>query len=109
MPRTHLASLLLVIAATRVASSQAPVPAQPPVPEQSQLVRSVDAQLPVLIGTYKDFHRSPELSHHEEHTSAKLAAGLRDLGYKVTEHVGVYQDGSKAWGVVATLENGPGP
>jgi amidohydrolase len=70
---------------------------------------SVDAQLPALIETYKDFHRNPELSHHEEHTSAKLAADLRKLGYTVAEHVGVYMDNSKAWGIVAVLENGPGP
>jgi len=73
------------------------------------LQQSVNAQLPSLIETYKDFHRHPELSHHEEQTSAKLAADLRKLGYTVTEHVGVYMDGSKAWGIVAVLENGPGP
>ncbi|HEX4321386.1 MAG TPA: amidohydrolase [Acidobacteriaceae bacterium] len=79
--------------------------AQQPMP----LAQSVEAQLPSLTETYKDFHRHPELSHHEEHTSAKLAADLRKLGYTVTEHVGVYQDGSKAWGIVAILENGTGP
>jgi len=76
---------------------------------QQPLPQSVDAQLPALVETYKDFHRNPELSHHEEHTSAKLAADLRQLGYQVTEHVGKYQDGSQAWGLVAVLENGPGP
>ena len=77
--------------------------------EAVSLSQSVEAQLPGLIETYKDFHRHPELSHHEEHTSAALASDLRKLGYAVTEHVGVYQDGSKAWGIVAVLENGPGP
>jgi hippurate hydrolase len=76
---------------------------------QSDLNQSVQAQLPSLIETYKDFHRNPELSHHEEQTSAKLAADLRKLGYTVTEHIGTYMDGSKAWGIVAILENGPGP
>jgi hippurate hydrolase len=66
-------------------------------------------QLPALIDTYKDIHAHPELSHHEERTSALLAAALRDAGYTVTEHVGVYPDGSKAFGVVAILKNGPGP
>jgi amidohydrolase len=75
----------------------------------SALQQSVNAQLPSLIETYKDFHRHPELSHHEEQTSAKLAEDLRKLGYTVTEHVGVYMDGSKAWGIVAVFENGPGP
>jgi hippurate hydrolase len=70
---------------------------------------SVQAQLPSLIETYKDFHRHPELSHHEQETSAKLAADMRKLGYAVTEQVGRYQDGSKAWGIVSVLENGPGP
>jgi amidohydrolase len=77
--------------------------------QPADLKASVEAQLPSLTETYKDFHRNPELSHHEEHTSAKLAADLRALGYTVTEHVGVYMDGTKAWGIVAVLENGPGP
>jgi metal-dependent amidase/aminoacylase/carboxypeptidase family protein len=57
---------------------------------------------PALVETYKDFHRNPELSHHEEHTSAKLSRRPAQLGYTVTEHVGVYQDGSKAHGIVAS-------
>jgi len=83
--------------------------AQPPAQSLQDLKPSVEAQLPSLIETYKDFHRTPELSHHEEHTSAKLAEDLRKLGYTVTEHVGVYMDASKAWGIVAVMENGPGP
>jgi amidohydrolase len=75
----------------------------------SDLASSVDRQLPALTETYKQLHRSPELSHHEEKTSALLAAQLRKLGYTVTEHVGKYEDGSQAWGIVATLQNGPGP
>jgi hippurate hydrolase len=31
------------------------------------------------------------------------------LGFTVTEHVGKYEDGAQALGVVAVLENGPGP
>lgn len=86
------------------------VPAMAQAP--ADLKQSVDAQLPALIETYKDFHRNPELSHHEEHTSTKLANDLRKLGYTVTEHVGVYEDGDKktpAFGIVAILANGPGP
>jgi hippurate hydrolase len=104
MPRPRLTSLVVVLALPFVACASAQAPAD--------LKQSVDAQLPSLIETYKDFHRNPELSHHEEHTSAKLAADLRQLGYKVTEHVGVYENGDKktpAWGIVAVLENGPGP
>ena len=100
MHRIHLVSSVLCASAfAGIAIAQQPPP----------LFQSVDAQLPGLIETYKDFHRNPELSHHEEHTSAKLAADLRQLGYAVTEHVGKYQDGSQAWGIVAVLENGPGP
>lgn len=74
----------------------------------SDLTASVDKQLPALAETYKHLHRTPELSHHEEKTSAFLAAELRKLGYTVTEHVGKYEDGSQAWGIVATLQNGAG-
>lgn len=75
----------------------------------SDLASSADRQLPALTETYKHLHRNPELSHHEEKTSALLADQLRKLGYSVTEHVGKYQDGSQAYGVVAVLENGAGP
>jgi hippurate hydrolase len=68
-----------------------------------------DAQLTNLLATYKSLHAAPELSHHEEKTSALLAGELRAAGYTVTEHVGVYADGSKAFGVVAILKNGTGP
>src|SRR5579871_138426 len=82
-----------------------------PVAAQSQtdLQASVDKQLPALADTYKRLHRAPELSHHEEKTSAYLAAELRKLGYTLTEHVGKYADGSQAFGIVAILQNGTGP
>jgi len=73
------------------------------------LASSVNLQLPALTETYMHLHRSPELSRHEENTSAFLAAELRKLGYSVTEHIGKYEDGEPAFGVVAILENGPGP
>jgi hippurate hydrolase len=38
-----------------------------------------------------------------------MAGELKKLGYAVTEHVGKYDDGSQAEGVVAILENGKGP
>jgi amidohydrolase len=75
----------------------------------SDLAASAAKQLPSLTETYKHFHRNPELSHHEEKTSALLAAELRELGYTVTERVGKYADGSQAYGVVAILQNGTGP
>jgi amidohydrolase len=92
------APILFASAATCIAA-QAP----------SDLASSVDRQLPALTETYKHLHRNPELSHHEEKTSAFLAAELRKLGYTVTERVGKYEDGSQAWGIVAILQSGPGP
>jgi hippurate hydrolase len=69
----------------------------------------VDGELSGLVVAYKELHAHPELSRHEDQTSARLAEALRQAGYKVTEHVGKYPDGSQADGVVAILENGPGP
>jgi amidohydrolase len=83
-----------------------PLAAQPSAPN---LADSVKQQLPELSQTYKYLHRNPELSRHEEHTSAFLAGELRKLGYTVTEHVGKYEDGEQAFGIVAVMENGAGP
>jgi hippurate hydrolase len=75
----------------------------------SDLAASAQSQLPALTATYKHLHENPELSRHEENTSAFLAGELRKLGYTVTEHIGRYDDGTQAYGVVAILENGRGP
>ena len=69
----------------------------------------VQKETPALVDIYKDLHAHPELSHHEERTSAILAKNLRDAGYTVTEHVGLYPDGTHAFGVVGILKNGRGP
>ncbi len=82
-----------------------PLAAQTP----ADLAASVANQAPALTETYKHLHRNPELSRHEEQTSAFVAGELRKLGYSVTGHVGKYNDGTQAFGVVAILENGPGP
>ena len=65
--------------------------------------------MPALTETYKHLHRNPELSGHEEETAAFVGGELRKLGYTVTEHVGKYEDGTQALGVVAVMENGAGP
>jgi hippurate hydrolase len=91
-----------------MAAAALPLSAQSPT-AQTDLAASVERQLPALTETYKYLHRNPELSRHEEKTSAYEAAALRKLGYTVTEHVGKYEDGGQAFGVVAILENGPGP
>ncbi len=95
----------------RLASLSGALLASLPLAAQSAgaLSASVQQQLPSLEETYKHLHRNPELSHHEEKTSGYLAAELRKSGYTVTEHIGKYADGSQAWGIVAILENGPGP
>lgn len=69
----------------------------------------VNGEISNLVDTYKGLHAHPELSHREEHTSALLAEQLRKAGYTVTERVGKYPDGSQAYGVMAILQNGPGP
>jgi hippurate hydrolase len=71
--------------------------------------RVIAGELPNLVGIYQQIHAHPELSHQEAQTSALAAAELRKAGFKVTERVGKYPDGSQAYGVVAVLDNGPGP
>ena len=61
----------------------------------------VETVYPMARSLYLELHQHPELSGHEEHTAAKLAAQLRAAGYQVTEHVG-------GTGVVAVLRNGAG-
>ena len=101
MKRLFLTLVVLVLAFPMLAQTAATT--------SSNLAASVKQQLPALTETYKQLHRNPELSHHEEKTSAFLASELRKLGYTVTERVGKYQDGSQAYGVVAILQNGAGP
>ena len=95
----------MLCSVARLPCSSPPQPASLPGP--SDLASSVARQFPALAETYKHFHRDPELSHHEEKTSVYLAAELRKLGYTVTEHVGKYEDGSQAYGVVAFSRTAP--
>jgi amidohydrolase len=87
-------------------SSAVPVLAQIPTAE---LKTQVDAQAPTLEKMYLMLHQAPELSRQEEKTSAFVAGQLKELGYTVTDHVGVYPDGAKAFGVVGVFKNGAGP
>ena len=69
-----------------------------------------DAELPSLLGIYKDIHSHPELSGHEERTAGLVANELRAAGCQVTEHVGKYENSKlKAYGVVGVMKNGDGP
>jgi len=69
----------------------------------------IDRELPALLDTYKTFHAAPELSKHEEKTSATVADRLRMLGYTVSDHVGKYETADTCYGVVAMMKNGDGP
>ncbi|WP_260483495.1 amidohydrolase [Sphingomicrobium flavum] len=72
-------------------------------PAAAQDVRgAVQEDLPGLLEIYRDLHANPELSGQEVRTAAKLSAIARDMGFDVTEGVG-------GTGVVAVMENGPGP
>jgi hippurate hydrolase len=51
---------------------------------------------------YLHFHRNPELSNFEFETAKRLSSEIAALGYEVTEGVG-------GTGIVAVMENGPGP
>lgn len=55
-----------------------------------------------LAQLYFHFHSHPELSYHEEKTSARIATEWKNAGYDVTTNFGGY-------GVVAVLKNGDGP
>src|SRR5437016_3424220 len=69
-----------------------------------------DAELPSLLGIYKDIHTHPELSGYEERTAALVAKELRAAGCHVTEHLGKYENSKlKAYGVVGVMKNGDGP
>ena len=56
------------------------------------LNQRTDHELGNLVQIYEGIHAAPELSHHEEQTSALLAKELRAAGYTVTDHLGKYAD-----------------
>ena len=60
------------------------------------------AEIPALMELYCHLHAHPELSLSEKETAARIADEWRRLGFTVTTGVGGH-------GVVALLENGPGP
>ncbi|MEJ0060099.1 MAG: amidohydrolase [Terricaulis sp.] len=71
-------------------------------PAPGALSPAIDADMPALIALYRELHANPELSGAEVRTSARLAREIRRLGFTVTTGVGGH-------GIVAVLENGPGP
>ncbi len=77
---------------------------------QQSIDSMLDREIAQLVGTYKMLHAAPELSHHEEKTSAFFATQLRALGFTVTERVGKYERADLVgYGVVAVMQNGAGP
>jgi len=69
-----------------------------------------DAELPSLLTIYKDLHSHPELSGHEERSSAIVAKELKAAGYEVTDHVGKYEKPTwTGFGVIGVMKNGDGP
>ena len=90
-------ALAAAVVASLLASPNASAP-----PAASPALAPLSSIYPELEALYIDLHQNPELSNHEEKTSAKLVARLRALGYDVTEKVG-------GFGVVAVLKNGKGP
>ena len=87
-----LCLLALALAGTSLAQSAKYQPSE-------QDVNAIYAPLEAL---YIDLHEHPELSFHETQTAAKMADGLRKLGFEVTTNVG-------GTGVVGVMKNGDGP
>jgi hippurate hydrolase len=78
--------------------------------QQARLDALIDRDSPSLESTYKALHAAPELSHHEEKTSARVAGELRAPGFTVTDRVGKYKNADwVGYGVVGVLKNGDGP
>jgi len=74
----------------------------PTLAHAQQLNDAVRADMPSLLELYRHLHANPELSMQETQTAARMAEEVRRLGFTVTTGVG-------QTGVVAVMENGPGP
>src|SRR5213596_2966940 len=77
---------------------------------QQPIENIAESELPSLLAVYKDIHSHPELSAHEERTSAIIAKELRAAGCEVTERFGKYvKPNLKCYGVIGLMKNGQGP
>ena len=91
--KTVCSALLLVLTLSLSILAQSP----------AGLREAIDADYAShLWPLFDHWHRNPELSLMETKTADRLAKELRDAGFKVREGVG-------GTGVVAIMENGPGP
>jgi amidohydrolase len=94
-----LSILILSILASRFALAQ-----------EMTVEKTAVSELPSLLAIYKDLHSHPELSWHEEKTSAFVAKELRVTGCEVTENFGKYDNPNlKSYGVIGIMKNGTGP
>ena len=94
-----LASLFVFVLTARLAFGQ-----------ETSVENAAATELPSLLAIYKDIHSHPELSGHEQRTSALVAKELRGAGCDVTENFGTYeQPNLKCYGVVGVMKNGNGP
>src|SRR5881397_2047889 len=94
-----LSILILSIFASRFALAQ-----------EMTVEKTAVSELPSLLAIYKDLHSHPELSWHEEKTSAFVAKELRATGCEVTENFGKYDNPNlKSYGVIGIMKNGTGP
>ncbi len=110
MKRFALALGASILAAC--ATAPPPADAQPAFNASGKTLRQI----------YEYLHTNPELSFQEKSSSAILAAEMKRLGFTVTtglgdawtkaralSEYGKVQDGVGGYGVVAVLQNGPGP
>lgn len=75
-----------------------------------KIVQTIERHIEEWLEVYRHFHANPELSFHEQDSSAYLAGHMRSAGFEVTENFGDYgTDGYTSYGVVALLRNGEGP
>ena len=94
-----LSILILSIVASRFALAQ-----------EMTVEKTAVSELPSLLAIYKDLHSHPELSWHEEKTSAFVAKELRATGCEVTANFGKYDNPNlKSYGVIGIMKNGTGP
>ncbi len=78
--------------------------------QEQPVEKMAQGELPSLLAIYKDIHSHPELSCHEEKTSALVAKELRAAGCEVTENFGKYDNPNlKCYGVIGIMKNGAGP
>ena len=93
---------LHALAALALLAAPLPAAAQTPAAMRAWVDAALQASAADLGAVYRDLHAHPEVAFQEVRSAGVLAANMRALGFTVTEGVG-------GTGVVAVLENGPGP